>query len=195
MSRSMVLVFALVAVSASAAYAAPDREQGDRPPASVSELVADVPYAAVDALGSGFSSREITPKTYAVTVNGSAATPLSQLVTIAFARAAEIGLEHNWPTFLVTEFERTSDCEAWNDERRPQRSIYAGRPKLVITVVYDPETARADVRDSAEAFKEMRERLDKAFMSEHDKQATVDWVLEYCASTGVKGQAKKRAYE
>ncbi len=194
MPRFTVLFSALVATSVATAYAASDRGQGDRLPTSVSELVADVPYAAVDVLGVGFSSREIGPKMYAVTANGAAATPLDRLVAIAFARAAEIGLEHKWPTFRVTEFKRTSNCEAWNDDRRSEASIYAGRPKLVMTVVYEPET-HVDVRDSAQTFDEMRDRLDQASTNERVKQATVDWVLEYCASTGVKEEATKSAHE
>lgn len=195
MPRLIVLVSAFAATSGATADAASDRGQGDRLPTSISELAADVPYAAVDSLGVGFSSLEIGPKMYAVTANGAAATPLSRLVAIAFARAAEIGLEHKWPTFRVTEFKRTSDCEAWKDDRRPEASIYAGRPKLVVTVVYEPETTHADVRDSAETFDEMRGRLDQVSTTTQDEQATVDWVLEYCASTGVKDEATERAHK
>lgn len=181
---SLVSVFAAAWV---AADAAPDGGERQRLPRSINELAADVPYAAIDALGLGFSSREIAPKTFIVTVNGDAATPLSRLVAIAFARAAEIGLERNWPSFRTTDLKRTAECVAWNGEPGAEAGIFAGRPKLAITVVYDPASADADIRRSADTFDEMRKRISQAQASEREKQATVDWVLEYCASTGITG--------
>jgi hypothetical protein len=187
MPRLAIFVSAAVAITAPASLAASDGALDDRPPRTVYALPADVPYAPVDALGLGFASREIEPKKHVVTVTGAAATPLDRLVTIAFARAAEIGLERKWRAFRVGELERTSKCESWAAGSEQDSQIHAGRPMLTITVLYDPEPTSVDVRDSAETFNEMRSRLDHPLTTEQDKQATVDWVLEYCSSTGVTG--------
>lgn len=198
MPRFIALVSALVAASVAVANAESGRGQGDRSPKSVRQLFGDAPYAAVDALGAGFSSQQIGPKMYAVTAHGAAATPLGSLVQIAFARAAEIGLKQKWSTFRVTDFKRTSDCEAWNYDssaKGTKASIYAGRPKLVLTVVYEPETTYGDIKDSAATYHEMRDRLDQASPDERDKQAAVDWVLEYCGSIGAKPETAKGPHD
>lgn len=183
------LAAALVIMWTAPAASEADRAGGGREPKSISELLADVPYAPVDALGVGYSEREAAAKTYAVTVNGGAATPLSRLVSIAFARAAALGLEHNWQTFKVTELKRSSDCETWSVANAPDAPISAGRPKLTITVEYEPDAKAREIRNSAETFKEMQERLDQSLATDQEKQATVDWVFAYCASTGSKDQA------
>ena len=153
-------------------------------PKSVAELFADVPYEPEGALRSGFSSRKTGPATYEVTVVGSAATPLSRLTAIAYARAAEIGVENNWPNFRATEIKRTARCDTKVDARRGDAPIFGGYPVLTITVSYGAAADGPEVRDAAETFAEMRSRLDQTAASEDEKQAIVGWVFSYCASTG-----------
>jgi hypothetical protein len=150
-------------------------------------LYADVPYEQLGPLGTGFTSLDLGSNRYTVTVNGAAATPLSRLVAIAFARAAEIGLEKKSPNFRVIEMKRHSDCEALKAAGAGAPApVFAGRPRLTLTVLYFAEATDADARDSAETFAEMSKRLNGMIASEGEKQSAVEWAFKFCASTGMK---------
>lgn len=160
-------------------------------PRSVSELFADVPYEEKGTLQSGFSTRQTGPESYEIAVDGAAATPVARLVAIGFARAAEIGLEHSWKNLRVVEIKRTAHCNPARQEHAPEAAITGGSPRLVLQVVYGPSATGPEVRDSAETFAEMRGRLAQMTTSEAEKEAIVEWVFQYCASTGMDESASE----